>query len=295
VDGRYCTAQVAIITFLPQELDAVRLFMEFVEDAWGRGYLVDDANNVRVLLTQAERTQMGALRHVTEVLEDARPEVVIATGIAGGIPRREDVRPGDVVIPDYVHYFHYTKHGAEGIEKRFLPADQPSSQLRKRHARPVGWPENRSEWINRVAVQRPTFPEQEGREARTEPTVFEGSLVAADDLFGDPTDEDQKRLVRDYPDAVAVDMESMGVARALYDVRSDVRYNPQLVIIRAISDLVLSQEEHDPAWIAKVGDNNSQRKLWAEYAAQVAAGYTAEVIARISQQDDPRQLETGAA
>jgi nucleoside phosphorylase len=286
VAGRYCTARVAVVTILPLELAAMRDALALVEDPWGLGYLVDDSDTPRVIVTQAERTQVGAVGEVTRILEASHPEIVIETGIAGGIPGREEVRPGDVVVPDIVHFFNYVKLTPSGYERRFLPADQPSSNVRRRYARPVS---RADAWRSRVTLKRPVFEEPRDQPPQMEPRVYlEGSMVATDELMGNPSADDQKRLVREFPDAVAVDMESMGVARAVHDYRSDVRYNPQFLIVRGISDLVLSEEKHDAELIKKAGDNKKQRSDWEVYAAQAAAVFTHEVIMRITRWPDSR-------
>jgi hypothetical protein len=78
-------------------------------------------------------------------------------------------------------------------------------------------------------------------------------------------------------------MESFGVARAVHAARAGVDYNPRLVIVRGISDLVYGSE---PATSTEL--NDQQRKRWKRYAAAAAAAFASAVASAILASPDPR-------
>ena len=97
-------------------------------------------------------------------------------------------------------------------------------------------------------------------------------------------------IVRQFADAVAVDMESYGVARAVFESRRTVGYNPRLLIVRGISDLVAAAEQRprrrfgfQRSRVVNDGgkmENDEQRQTWKPYAAAAAATFAAAVISR---------------
>jgi nucleoside phosphorylase len=100
------------------------------------------------------------------------------------------------------------------------------------------------------------------------PRAIVGNIVAGEKLLGDATNQEQQALLNDFDHALAVDMESMGFARAVFKARSSVHYNPQCAVIRGISDLVDAQEH----------DNDATRQLWRRYASEAAVAFGRGVI-----------------
>src|SRR3546814_19273268 len=81
--------------------------------------------------------------------------------------------------------------------------------------------------------------------------------------------EYQCRILKEFDKELAVDMESYGLARGVYNARSTRHYNLNYLIVRGISDLV-DQE-----------GNNEQRIKWRGYAAATAAAFTVSVCDEI--------------
>lgn len=144
---------------------------------------------------------------------------------------RTPIQLGDVVIPDYIHYSELKKLSSGVTEHRFKPLDHPSSLLRKRLAEPLA--DEKGRWTP-TAVRVPVT----GTVSRA---VF-GNLVAGETLLGDPEADFQRHVLQTYYTAIAVDMESFGVGRAIYQWRRTPYYNPQYVVIRGVSDLVHADE-----------------------------------------------------
>lgn len=76
------------------------------------------------------------------------------------------------------------------------------------------------------------------------------------------------------------------MARAVFESRRTVDYNPRLLVIRGISDLLLAEEaaEAEGSQI----ENNEQRRIWKVFAAAAAATFAAAVISRFVASPDPR-------
>jgi len=84
--------------------------------------------------------------------------------------------------------------------------------------------------------------------------------------------------VANYGDALAIDMESYGVARAVHEARSDPGYNPRLLVIRGVSDLVHAAPEGEDGDDDTAEVNNDERARWKNYAAASAAAFAAATI-----------------
>jgi nucleoside phosphorylase len=240
------------------------------------------------------------------MLEDFRPELVMVVGTAGGVEER-GVQLGDVVVPDYLHYGDFRKLSGRGDHRRYYAYDQPSVSIRETHVDPA---RNDGRWRDRIQGTAP---------APTTPDVRIGSLVAGEKVMGDPTHEEQRRVLREFPDALAIDMESVGAARAIHEGRRSIDYNPRFLVVRGISDLVRGAVPSaaarqragaqsaggvlgdmtrvtvgaaravvaatglvpSPYSPATVLENSAERELWGEYAASVAAAFASELVDRM--------------
>jgi nucleoside phosphorylase len=96
----------------------------------------------------------------------------------------------------------------------------------------------------------------------------------------------QKAYLARFDHAIAVDMESIGVARALHDMRADVHYNPRWMCIRAISDRVPAVGEGQVVDLP-AGGNDEERQLWKTYAGAVAGAFTRRILQRLL--SEPRE------
>jgi nucleoside phosphorylase len=258
VAGRRGRAQVAVLTIIDEEFEAARRVFGasehiprtqcFAAPPISEGYFD------WVMMRSPGRSNEPAGEAIQDLIEEFRPAFILLVGIAGGIGGRGELGLGDVVVPDYIHYGAYRKLVEGKSLARYLPFDHPSLYFHGYHVDPA---RHIGTWMKHVTASRPLAGD---------PRVRIGSLVAGEKLFGDPTNEEQQQMVAFYDDALAVDMESMGVARAIFKSRRSVDYNPQFGVIRGISDLV-GQES-----------NNEVRQQWKGYAAEVAAAFAWTVV-----------------
>lgn len=301
--GRRGHARVAVLTVISEEFEAVQAELNAYEEVGVTGVFAPVKGEIQadgthyfpfVLAQCAARSNVPATHKTRELLEHFRPEVVLLVGIAGGIRRlpREGVDPegplpGDVVIAEYVHYSEFTKNVASGHFLRYFPLDHPSSSLLSAHASAVvrarpGSPE----WFADLKVPRP---------GAGDPRHFVGEIVATEAIAGDPGSERQYEILSRFDNALAVDMESMGVAKALHQFRDEVHYNPKWMCIRGISDSVTarprtssrSRSGQVTSTVEQEGENDDQRAKWKAYAAAIASRYAKLILERLLREERP--------
>jgi nucleoside phosphorylase len=263
---------VAVLSVIREETIAVRNVFGLGRRLDGKPYFISDAtrdaSRPDIVMRETGRTNIVSGQCIRDVIEHWQVEALILCGIAGGIARHENVKIGDVIIPDYIHYCSFAKLSKDGTQRRYIPYDHPSLSLHANYAAPL---QMDSSWI--TPEVRNLMP------GNRNPDVFAGSLIAGDKVYGDPTSEEQSALMQEYDEAIALDMESVGLCRAVASSRDNPQYNPRLLIVRGISDLV-----DDP-------DNMAQRDSNKANSAAVAAMFACRVVADIlANEPDPRSL-----
>jgi nucleoside phosphorylase len=219
---------------------------------WVHGLESDGAYDV-VLKQLPDRGNISSGEGATEIIEDFRPHFLLLVGIGGGVHGRDDTGIGDVIVVDYVEYYEFRKLAGGRTLQRKFPFDHPSRLMRSDIAKPLI---DRGEWQQALTVGRP------------EPGVCKGivgNLITGDKLLADPTNATQRAVLEESDKAIVVDMESCGVARAVYKARGSIHYNIQYAIIRGVSDLVDAE------------NNDAMRQQWRPYAAHVAATFAAKM------------------
>jgi nucleoside phosphorylase len=273
--GRYGHTRVAVLSVIEEETAAVHEVFGLTERIPGRPYFVTpgaDITRPDVVNREVGRNNTVSLDRIREVIEHWRPELLVLCGIAGGISGREGVKLGDIVIPEYIHYCSYAKLSEDGTQRRYMPYDHPSLSLHADYAAPL---RDDPSWIN-MAV-RELLPDNRI------PRVIIGSIVAGDKVYGNSESEEQKQIVAEFDEAVAIDMESVGLCRAVALSRVSPEYNPRLLIVRSISDLVGARQ------------NSRQRALYKPLSAKAAAILTRKLVTDIlANEPDPR-MPTGDA
>jgi nucleoside phosphorylase len=278
--GRVSTGRVAILTILEEEFEAVERQIGPIREIEDAYYKPEGDGHDVVLMRAADRGNVPAEQAVKELVEAFRPEVLIVCGIGGGVEGKDDIATGDVVVADYLHYGEFRKLSEHGDHDRYLAYDQPSAMLRSKQALPVV---RIGDWTSRIDVARPDGVGQ--------PKVVIGPVLAGEKVMGDPDHLEQQRALSRYTDAIAVDMESYGAARALHCARTDVDYDPLLMVIRGISDIVENprRDVGETVDTTAVAANNAQRALWKPYACATAAAFASAMVDRLVSRPDLRQ------
>ena len=259
--GRTGKALAAVVTIVDEEFDAVKRVGGFRTLAHDTSFLTRNetasAHHDVLLAKSPDRGNAACMGLVQDLVERYRPEFIVLSGIAGGMEGRDDIALGDVVVADLVENFEMRKLVDGKNLTRRVASDHPSIFLRETIAQRVRL---RDGWRARDLPPRP------GGGA---PKVVVGNLIAGDKVLGDGDNAYQKLILDEYDRAIAVDMESAGLARGVYQARATRHYNLHYLVVRGISDLVAAE------------NNNAMRREWRDYAAATSAAFALDVVDEI--------------
>lgn len=257
--GRVGRVRVGIITIIEEEFEAAKSVFGLHHNIPGTPYFVDCAQAARewdvALIQASDRSNVPVSADATDFMEDLRPQVMILLGVAGGLcdannQGRDGIRTGDVVFADQVNYVEFLKIDNNSTRVRSYAIDHPSEPLRKNVCAPIS-----KTFIIRDALDADHQPP----DAEAPCKIHVGGIVSAEKVLGNVHSAVQKQLLEPFDKPLAVDMESIGMARAVCHGRGSFWYHPRYVIVRGISDLVAD------------GENNEQRAQWKSFAAHAAA------------------------
>jgi nucleoside phosphorylase len=301
LSGREGHARVAVLSVIDEEFEALIDELGAEREVGTTGAFAPEQRGPAdqplpfVVAQCHSRSNLPASTATRRLVDQFRPETFLLVGIAGGI-QRPTVRDnqitwsgpnvGDVVVAEYVHYAEYVKNMPSGHYLRYFPIDHPAQFLVGSHARTVMHSAATGGWHRGIRCDRP---------GSGIPEVHIGEIVALESIAGDPDSARQAEILRTFGNAMAVDMESMGVGRALHELRDHVFYNPLWMCVRGISDAVRSNEELKDLKAkypklkmpSRRHDNNDERALWKKYAAAVAARYAERLLYRLLSQPRP--------
>ncbi|MEQ8465701.1 5'-methylthioadenosine/S-adenosylhomocysteine nucleosidase family protein, partial [Coleofasciculus sp. E1-EBD-02] len=173
-----------------------------------------------------------------------QPNVILFVGVAGGL---KDVKLGDVVAATKVYGYESGK-----VVETFQPRPNVS-QVSYRMEQRARAEARKEEWLQRI----------QGSSSDLEPKAWVGAIAAGDKVVASTRSEVYQQLRQNYGDALAVEMESHGVLKAL-------RANPEInaLIIRGISDMIEGKGNADDAGFQKI-------------AAQNASAFAFEILAKL--------------
>ncbi|MEU6254152.1 hypothetical protein [Streptomyces sp. NPDC047043] len=221
---------VVVLTALSLEFQAVRRLLSHVHDVPHPQGTLFDVGRVpglpwQVALVEIGDGNLGAAALTERAIAFFRPAAVFFVGVAGSL--RDDVGLGDVVVASKVYLHHGGKEGDDGFR-----------------ARPRAW-ELRHDVEQRVR-----------RVVREDPSVHFKPLVAGDVVLNSRTSRLAHLIDRSYNDAVALDMESAGMAQAAH--LNDL----PVLAVRGISDFADGRKA--------VADAKGSQPVAARNAAAVA-------------------------
>jgi len=192
----------------------------------------------------------GAAALAERSLNEFQPDALLFVGVGGAL--QPHLNLGDVVVATKV----YGYHGGNEEDGRFKarPEAWPASHRLEQHARQV---ELDGSW-------RALAPRDE-RRGKRKPQVHFGSIASGDVVLNSRDTPLARQLDGTYNDALAIEMESAGSAKA-----AQLR-EVAMLTIRGISDKA-------------DGDKHAaDRSGWQEIAAANAAAFAASLIMRLSQ------------
>lgn len=259
--GRFGRAKVGLVTIIDEEFATTQAVFGLSHRIPNTCYFVGSGGSGPwdvALLQATDRSNVPIGNDVRNLMEDLRPQVLILVGIAGGLcddgVGRDGIALGDVVLADKVSYVEFLKLSGAQVLLRSFAIDHPSVPLRKNVSIPLS---KTFELARAVTMTAP---------AGSSPKILIGEIVSGEKVMGDANSSVQDGLLRPFDKAIAIDMESIGMARAVCDGRDSFWYHPRYAIIRGISDLVAAQE------------NDTQRSNWKMFAAHAAAVVAREFV-----------------
>jgi nucleoside phosphorylase len=211
-------ADVVVLTAIDLEYAAVRVHLtgpRTYTDANGTRYETGELSGGRgrVALALTGQGNLAAAALTSRALAWFRPKVLVLVGVAGGLT--SEMSLGDVVVATRVHAYH----GGRAQAGEFIP-------------RPKSWP------ISHVVEQDARAVARDGTWTRllpgdhvTVPAVHFKPIVSGEVVLDARSGVFPELITRHYNDAVAIDMESAGVAEAAH--HNDFYYT---ITVRGISD-----------------------------------------------------------
>lgn len=247
-------ACAVVATAIPIELQAVREHLSDVKEVthprgtiYEVGSFAGYATAWQVVALETGAGNISASLEIERAIGYFHPACVLFVGVAGGL---KDVGLGDVVVATKIYDY---EAGKAEVDFRPRPNIGESAYELLQLARSVS--RRPEEWTCRI-VPSPAAA------ALPEPKAFVGPIAAGEKVVASTSADTYRFLQQYYSDALAVEMEGAGFARAVHANRS----LPSL-IVRGISDLIDAKGEADAA--------GSQ-----EVAARRAAAFAFEVLAR---------------
>ncbi|MGB3444652.1 MAG: 5'-methylthioadenosine/S-adenosylhomocysteine nucleosidase [Actinophytocola sp.] len=240
---------IVILTALQQEHKAVR---QHLTDVRTHRHSAGTLFEVGVLAGHPDRrvglavTGEGNARAATiteRAINEFRPAAVLFVGIAGGL--HDWLGLGDVVVATRVYGYHGGSSREEGFKAR--PRAWDSSHELDQVARHV---DRTDTWRSAISGA---------------PGVHFCPIAAGEVLLESVASDVTKQLDEHYNDAVAVEMESAGVAQA-----SHLNLSTPAITIRGISDHADRTK--------RFTDQQGVPRLAAEHAAAFAAAVIAEIV-----------------
>ena len=204
-----------------------------------------------------DRSNVPAADTASTMLRACNPRYLVVADIGAGFwgggrdAGRDGLMLGDVVVANDVQGYEVVKEvEGGGILPRDpaiqLPATGPRHALRTLDS----W---FPDWHDPARSFRP-----DGAPERT-PQILDGPVVSGEKLLSDPSSALIARLVRTYDKALALDMESAGIGRAILE-RQNEEIFAEFTVLRGISDFADKKQE----------SNQKTRDNWKPYAARAA-------------------------
>lgn len=270
-------AHLAVVTVLDEAYTAARRAFRLAEHEtragyewlWGYMHPKREGEYIVVVGQPLDRTNVAAAVFVSTLLRAWSPRYLLLADIAGGVKGRDDLQLGDVVVNTQLHYYEHRKiTSSESEAPRYLPIAPASTRLRELSRRPASRGDH--SWTQHIEVPRPS----DGI-----PKVVQGEMLVGEALQADSPY--LRELLHQYDKALAIEMEGVGVARAVLDISTE-SIPPELLIVRGISDYVNVPPD----------ENQATRDQWRAYAAAAAIAHAYAIALEL---DAPATLEVSAS
>lgn len=247
----------AIITVIPPEFEAVTRALNLrslpIDPTDGRLYRYGEVQSSQIgreyscVAAQClEKGNIPAAQLTSDIIARWKPSCLLVVGIAGGVKGKESIALGDVVVHDDLEYYSSKKQSGGMVLQRKIQLWPPSPALLNvcQGLREKGW------------YEKITTPRPDGQ-SKSVTKLVRGQILSGEILLGDPSSQELSQLLRDFDKGIAVEMESAGVAHALWEKSSF--HTVKFIVIRGISDYCNEDR------------NQETRNAWTPYASDAAA------------------------
>jgi len=250
----------AILTIIDAELEAVKkvFSLQGPIEKDGRLYyhgtvVGPDGTKYYIICTQSLSIGNNAASiAATDVINQFNPKYFFLVGIAGGIMNKKDLKLGDVVASTEIKYYELEKQTNGERKDRSGVLHNPALSILNVYGKVKS-----EDWWKGIDEERPSDKDNN-------PKAIAGQILSGDKLLGDPKSELLNRVLNQHDKALAVEMESGGFARALYE--KSATSTTQFMVIRGISDFCNASE------------NQKTRDDWRKYAANSSAVFAKKII-----------------
>ncbi len=231
---------VAILTPIPVEFQAVAEHLSDLQEvfhqdiAYYQAPFAGKKHKYNIVLRETGSNVADIALATQHLIQAYQPDILLLVGIAGGV---KDVAIGDVVIGTKAYGYEFGKATDEGFVAR--PEVVPYSLQLLERAKAVA---RKDEWKKRI------------KDLDKDPNVIFGPIAAGNKVIASTKSEEYKMLKKHFNDTTALEMESIGTAKALL-------YHPHIrtLNIRGVSDLLDHKSDTDA--------EGSQEKAVAHAAA----------------------------
>ena len=250
-------ADFAVVTVIPPEFEAVTKALNLgslpVDHKDGRLYRYGEIQSTQsghsyscVAAQCLDRGNIAAGQLTSDIIARWKPTCLLVVGIAGGVKGRDKIALGDVVVHDDLEYYSLEKESDGKVLPRKIQLWPPSPALLS-VCQAVG----EKKWYEKITTPRPDG------QSKSVSKLVRGQILSGETLLGDPTSDKLSKILKQFDKGVAVEMESAGVAHALWE-KSSV-HAAKFIVIRGISDY------------CNEDDNQETRTRWSPYASDAAA------------------------
>ncbi|MEU4154232.1 5'-methylthioadenosine/S-adenosylhomocysteine nucleosidase [Streptomyces sp. NPDC026659] len=211
--------RVVVLTALPLEYEAVRVHLTNLESAEHEaGTRIEEGSLPgtpwRVAIAEIGEGNTNAAALTERINSWLQPAALLFVGVAGGL--KDDVELGDVVVATKIYAYQSGKQDPAQFLSR--PNTWEASHRLEQAARHAL---RSDEWTSHIRSQRPPRP----------PAVHLKPIASGDVVLNSADSALSAQLHHAYNDAVAIEMESAGFARAAH-----LADQLQALTIRGISD-----------------------------------------------------------
>jgi nucleoside phosphorylase len=300
-DGAADPVDIAIITALPEEYEAVRGKLRDPTPAppettrqfpnlysWVLGTIPKASGDGYHRVVLAVAGQSGNLRSLPttmRTIDQWKPTIVVFSGIAGGIAKN-NLKQGDIVLSREIWHYEYGKV----IEGSYAPRQRDSFHT---HSGLL----NSALSFSRAAESWRDC----GQDAPTQPhcaACISGLIGSGEKVLDDLEPAFVQAVLRARPEIQAVEMEAAGAAFAVERAHEEGKV-VQFIMVRGISDL---PEAPAPAGLKKAwrwlmgaprrakGAGTAERDAWKLFASAIAANFTTCWIASPEWPSEPRRI-----